>query len=144
MKLFVVIAILCGVMALVAFDARDQDVLKKRHSETVAMNFAVYRNAVFVYVFCQRNLPMGDIPLSALALPAGFQAMRPWKARIDAKTCLVWGPASPEEIERARTFFHESFALGRAENGLLVPGHEQSVPVPGVPDGNIVSVVKLN
>lgn len=141
MKALAVLFFLLGVLALFWNGApRDRE---NRQARAVAMNYAVWRNAVFLHVFAGHKEP-GEIPLAALRLPEGWTPLRNWTARIENGRCYAYGPASAEEIAAARDIFHGSFAVGRAVNGHLVPGHESAVPVPGVPEDNLVTVVNVD
>lgn len=124
------------------------------YREALAMNYATFRNAVFLHVFTDGNgnKRPGDIDLPEVLLPHGWQPLRTWRARVFSVAdnaplrCAIWGEASAEEIERVRrVLFRDSFAVGRAEGGRLVPGHGAVVPVPDfVPEGSLVSILDLD
>lgn len=138
MKALMMLMVLLGVAAIIAprFAPEEQG----RGVQAVAMNYAVYRNAAFLYAL--KNRPAGSIPHNLLGLPSEWQALRSWSARVESGRCYVFGPASAEEIAAARDLFHGSFAVGRAENGLLMP--DGRTPLPGfVPGGSLVSVIEV-
>lgn len=70
----------------------------------MAVNYAIYRNEVFRYVYEHRGLS-GDIPLASLNMPESWRALRAWRARVDAGRCYVYGEASPQEIAAVRPAF---------------------------------------
>ncbi|MEG1609970.1 MAG: type IV pilus biogenesis protein PilM [Bilophila sp.] len=137
--LFFFVGILCLFSSGSAFEASR----KQQQAQSVALNYALWRAEVLRYVF-DGHKEAGDIPFVQLQLPVGWLPLRPWKARVEDGHCYAYGPASVEEIELVRDLFKQTFALGRAENGKLVPGHGQIVPVPGIPEGSLVSVVNLD
>lgn len=142
MKALAVFMLLLGVVAMLH---RPADITGNAAYQSVAVNYGIYRSAVFRYVAANRG-HSGAIPQAALALPASWQALRVWRARVDAGRCYVYGEASHEEIATVRDMFRGSFALGMASNGRLVPALGSSaVPVPAwVPDGNLVSVTGVD
>jgi len=142
MKALVVLAFLMGVMAMMRFVSMDS--IDEQQAQAIAVNYGVFRNEVYLYVF-NGHKTTGDIASSSLNLPTGWTMMRPWKARIEAGCLYVWGPASSGEIEATRTLFWGSQAVGRADGGKLEPGHGGTTPVPAfVPEGSLVSVVGVN
>jgi hypothetical protein len=141
MKALAVLAVLIGVMAMMRFVSLDS--VDDQRAQAVALNYAIFRNEVYLYVFNGHKIP-GDIASTALSLPAGWVMMRPWKARIEAGCLYVWGAASSEEIEAARDIFWGSLAIGRADSGHLEPGHGGTTPMPAfVPEGNLASAVSV-
>ena len=139
MKILAILTFLLGVLAMIQFIPRDP--VDAQKAQAIALNYAVYRNEVYRYVFPNNRTP-GDIPLAALSLPVGWTPLRPWVARVDNNRLYVWGPASSDEIEAARDLFWGSLAIGRADSGHLEPGHAGTTPVPSfVPNGSLVSVV---
>ena len=113
-------------------------------SSAVAVNYAIYRNEVFRYVY-ENNGLAGDIPLAVLDLPESWRALRNWRARVDAGRCYVYGNASMQEIMAVRQLFRGSFALGMASNGRLVPVMGNVINVPGfIPEGSLVSITEID
>jgi hypothetical protein len=142
MKALVVLAFLMGVMAMIRFVPMEP--VDSQRARAIAVNYAAYRNAVYLHVF-NGNKASGSIAAASLNLPAGFALLRSWQARIDAGCLYVWGPASSEEIEATRDLFWGSQAVGCADGGKLEPGHGGTTPVPSfVPDGSLVSVVGID
>lgn len=140
MKILSVLAFLLGVLALIQFVPRDP--VDAQKGKAIALNYAVYRNAVFRFVFPDNKTSVGDISMASLALPVGWTPMRPWAARVENQRLYVWGPASAEEIAAARELFWGSLAIGRADGGHLEPGFGGVTPVPAfIPNGSLVSVV---
>lgn len=144
MKALAVFCICLGVLAMLCisiFSVRGID--SEKH---IAVNYGVYRNAVFEYVI-KTPTAVSNIPLTNLKLPVGWQAMRAWQHSITAgnpRICYVYGPASMEEINAVRTLFMGSFAVGYKQNGKLQPVHGVSVPLPAlIPDGSLVSVIEV-
>lgn len=140
MKALAVVALLFGVLAILSRPA-DYD-MKDASYRGIALNYAVYRNAVFLFVYGNKGFS-GDVPLSSLNLPESWRMLRTWKARVQGGRCYVYGEASPEEVEAVRQLFQGSFAVGMADGGRIVPVMGNPVPVPGfVPAGNLVSVTE--
>lgn len=144
MKALAVFFICLGIMAMLSlsiFNGLNTD--SKKH---IAVNYGVYRNAVFEYVI-KNPTAVSNIPLASLKLPVGWQAVRSWQHSITAdnpRICYVYGPASMEEINAVRTLFMGSFAVGYKQNGKLQPVHGVSVPLPAlIPDGSLVSVIEV-
>lgn len=144
MKALAVFCICLGVMAMLSlsiFNGRGVG-----NQEHIAVNYGVYRNAVFEYVI-KNPTAFTSIPLTNLKLPVGWQALRSWQHSITAgnpRVCYVYGPASMEEINAVRTLFVGSFAVGYKQNGKLQPVHGVSVPLPAlIPDGSLVSVIEV-
>jgi hypothetical protein len=141
MKALAVLAVLIGVMAMMRF--ANLDSVYDQRAQAIALNYAIFRNEVYLYVFKGHKAP-GDIASTALSLPAEWVRLRPWKARIEAGCLYVWGPASSEEIETARDIFWTSLTVGRADSGHLEPDHGGTTPIPAfVPEGNLVSAVSV-
>ena len=110
----------------------------------IAVNYAIYRNEVFRYVY-ENNGLSGDIPLAVLDLPESWRALRNWRARVDAGRCYVYGDASMQEIMAVRQLFRGSFALGMASNGRLIPVMGNVITVPAfIPNGSLVSVTEID
>ncbi|WP_043640225.1 type IV pilus biogenesis protein PilM [Desulfovibrio sp. TomC] len=141
MKALAVLMILLGLLATLRF--RGMDSQDDQRTETIAANFAVYRNEVHRYVFNSHKTP-GEIATASLDLPTGWSMLRPWHARIEAGCLYVWGEASPEEIAVVRDLYWGSYAIGRAAAGRLFPSYGGVTPVPAfVSEGDIVSVVSV-
>ena len=110
----------------------------------IAVNYAIYRNEVFRYVY-ENNGLSGDIPLTVLDLPESWRALRNWRSRVDAGRCYVYGDASMQEIMAVRQLFRGSFALGMAGNGRLIPVMGNVITVPAfIPNGSLVSVTEID
>lgn len=141
MKALAVLGFLLGVMTMLLFATPDRD--DDSAAMTVATNYAVYRNAALLYVFAHK--PTGSVPLSALTLPTGWNALHVWQTRVEGGICYVFGPASAQEIEAVRGLFNNSVGIGRADSGVLVPGEGAVIPVPAfVPHASLVSVLEVN
>lgn len=140
MKALMVLALLLGVLAILSPSVRYRDDLAPA-SRAVALNYAIYRNAAFLYA--QRHKPEGTLSQAVLDLPPEWRALRAWTARVEGGRCYVYGPASAEEIASAWELFQGSFAVGRAENGRLTP--DGVVPLPAfIPAGSLASVVEVD
>jgi len=139
MKALAVLMFVLGVLAMFHFGNMDSQ--DAQRAESIAANFAIYRNEVHRYVFNGHKTP-GDIATASLGLPTGWVMLRPWHARIEAGCLYVWGEASPEEIALVRDLYWGSYAIGRAAAGKLLPSYGGVTPVPAfVSEGDIVSVV---
>lgn len=140
MKALAVLGIFLGVMAMLQREGSDRD--NTPDAWLVATNYAIYRNAAFLYVLKEK--PTGVVPTSALKLPTGWQALRVWQTRVDAGRCYVFGAASSAEIDAAQQLFQGSFATGRVANGFLVPNSGVSIPIPAfVPNNSLVSIIAV-
>ena len=151
MKAMAIFGMLCGVLAILSFwlFSSDKD-REAAQSKSVAVNYAVYRNAVFAHVIAHtRNALPEELNQADLSLPSGWQAIRQWRHRIETtnagKLCYVFGPAQQAEITAIRDLFLGSFAVGHKHQGQLVPAHGASMPLPGyIPEGHVVSVIEVN
>lgn len=145
MKALVVFGILLGVIAMLGIQVFSSS--QTENTNSVAVNYGIYRNAVFEHVI-KTPTAINTIPLAALSLPAGWQALRTWEHRITAgnpRFCYVYGPASMQEINAVRKLFMGSFAVGYKQEGVLYPLHGSQVPLPGfIPDGFLVSVIEVS
>lgn len=140
MKALMVLALLLGVMAMLARTPAEYAEREPR-AQIIALNYAVYRNQAFLYAHKHKGFN-GSVPLSALGLPSEWRALRPWTARMESGRCYVYGAASAEEIEAVRELFRGSFAVGRAEGGRLVPDGRASLPG-FIPTDSLVSIVEV-
>lgn len=142
MRALAVLGFLLGLLLL--FQRPYEAAHEESAAQTVAMDFGLFRGAVFRFVQDNRGYS-GEIPLGSLSLPESRRPLRDWKARVEGGVCYVYGQASPEEMEAARRLFRGSSAVGMAENGRLVPMLTTNpIPVPGfVPNGNLVSVTAM-
>jgi len=131
-------------LGLIAFITPDfSKPIQAYEPSAAALNYALFRQAVHQYVFSGHKTA-GPIPAGSLQMPSGWITMRPWNAQIASGFLYVWGVASPDEIEATRELFWESYAIGRASGGLLVPNYGGTTSIPSfVPDGNLVSVVGI-
>lgn len=137
MKSLAVYALMLGLLAMFAFSEPSSD---SGRTESLAVNFALFRNAAWAYAHEHPELT-GTLPVDVLPLPYGWTAVRSWTARTESGVCYVYGPASAEEIADVRRVFHNSETMGTAVDGRLVPG---SVPLPGfIPAGAMVSLMEV-
>ncbi len=138
MKALAVLAILLGVIAVLSprSNLREHDY----GNRTIALNYAIYRNAAFSYAL--KNKPSGVISSSVLDLPQEWKSLRLWTARMEGGRCYVYGPASADEIAAAWELFQGSFAIGRSENGHLTP--DGLTPLPAfIPADCLASVIEV-
>lgn len=142
MKLMAVIILFLGCMAIfrpeVTMDNADMG-----KTVVIATNFAIWRNAVLEYVLTTKTAS-GEIPLSALRLPTTWTPLRSWTARVTGGVCYAFGPASAPEIAAVQSLFHGSASIGRVEGGHLVSLYSKTAPVSGVPEGYLVSVIRID
>lgn len=139
MKILAVLALLLGLLAILSPSVSYRDDYAPA-AQSVALNYAIYRNAAILYAL--KHKPNGTISQAVLELPDGWHALRAWSARVEGGRCYVYGPASAEEIAAAWELFQGSFAVGRAENGRLMP--DGLTPLPAfVPAGSLASVVEV-
>ena len=142
MKALAVLGLLLGLLLI--FQRPYEAAHEESAAQAVAMDFGLFRNAVFRFVQNNRS-HSGEIPLSDLSLPESRRPLRDWKARVEGGVCYVYGEATPEEAEAARQIFQGSLSIGMAENGRLIPVLTTTpIPVPAfVPNGNLVSVTEM-
>lgn len=137
MKSLAVYALMLGLLAMFAFSEPGAE---SGRAESLAVNFALFRNAAWTYAHENPDFT-GALPMDGLSLPHGWTAARPWEARTENGICYVYGPASAEEIADARRVFRNSQAVGYAVAGRLDPG---SLPLPGfIPAGWLVSLMEV-
>ncbi|MDR2055453.1 MAG: type IV pilus biogenesis protein PilM [Desulfovibrio sp.] len=144
MKALAVLAFLVGVMALM-HSHLDWSHKADRNppAKAAALNYVIFRNEAFWYALTHPGVN-GDISTGVLNLPAGWRAVRTWRARVDSGNCYAWGPAGSEEISAARHLLWGSQTIGRNDNGRLVPGNGVIIPIPSfVGNGDLVSVISL-
>lgn len=138
MKTIMILSLLLGVIAFFQWSPDSSDTGK---AHTIAVNYAIYRNAAFYYA--QKYKPSdGIIATSVLDLPSEWQSLRIWTAQMDDTCCYVFGEANADEIDAVCDLFQASLAVGYAQNGKLMPQLGNAVALPSfIPDGNIVSVI---
>ena len=136
MVLFVILGVMSELMVHIRVERADE-------GRSVALNYVIYRQAVFLYA--HEHQPQGEIFSASLRLPLGWRALRAWKARVQDGKLYVYGPASEWEIEAARQMLRNSMSVGRAENGRLAPQWGSVVSIPNfVPEGSLTSVIEVN
>lgn len=141
MKAFAILGFLIGIMVMFIMNI-DKNSHEDERIQTIALNYAVYRNAAFAYVFANKNTVNGEIAQNVLALPTGWQALRQWRIYVDAGHCYIFGEASAAEISAARVLFQNSLAIGMANQGKLMPNGKTAVPS-FVPNNSLVSIISL-
>lgn len=140
MKALATLFTLLGVMAMTTPDMALQNANYKPHS--VAVNFAIYRNAVNKYVIGNSPLAAEEISASLLDLPSGWKPMRIWANRLNSGNCYVWGPVQKAEAAEISKLFMGSHAIGVKRNGSLVTAHGTGIALPVfIPEKSIVSVI---
>lgn len=148
MKLLAVFVFLLAVIAFWSFRPEPSD-RESARNDSVALNYALFRNAVFDYALKTKTsgsvLP-GDPGLTTL--PSGWINIRPWQGLIleaDGQLfCYVFGPARPEEVVAVQHLFNYSKAVGWNNAGVLVRnGDPLSLPSV-IPSGALVSVIRLD
>ncbi|OEU68024.1 MAG: pilus assembly protein PilM [Desulfovibrio sp. S3730MH75] len=131
---------LLGTMAMVS-----QEMPTPRNSpkaESIAVNYAIYRNAVNNFVTSNSTITTGEVPVSNLSIPSGWKPMRAWANRMDSGNCYVWGAVQGNESEEIRKIFMGSFAIGVKQNGFLTNAHGADTSLPTfIPENSIVSVI---
>ena len=144
MKALAVLGFLIGVMAMMYSHldwSRQAD--GNPSAKATALNYVIFRDAANWHALTHSGVA-GDISQSSLNLPAGWRAARSWRARVDSGRCYVWGTADNEEIAAVRQLLRGSQAVGRNENGRLVPGNGAVIAIPSfVGNGDIVSVISV-
>jgi hypothetical protein len=147
MKALAFFAFLVGAIAFWSLrpegSARDET-----RSDAVAVNYALFRNAVFDFALAsktQGNVLPGD---SGLALPSGWRGLRDWHGLIQEEEenlfCYVFGPMEPDEIAAVQKLFNYSRTVGWNNAGVLNRNGDP-LPLPAIiPHGAVVSVIRLD
>ncbi|WP_031484883.1 type IV pilus biogenesis protein PilM [Maridesulfovibrio frigidus] len=131
---------LLGTMAMVSQEMPTQRNSPK--AESIAVNYAIYRNAVNNFVTSNSTITTGEVPVSNLSIPPGWKPMRAWANRMDSGNCYVWGAVQGNESEEIRKIFMGSFAIGVKRNGFLTNAHGADTTLPAfIPENSIVSVI---
>ncbi len=151
MKVLAIAAILIGFAAfwagLLRSELPDRDELR---GAAVAANYVVFRNAVFNYVLTQENAVAGSIlpDNPALKLPHGWVRLRDWRGLVREEDgllhCYVYGPTSPEEVEAVQELLNHSMGLGWNDAGVFIGNAPPRPLPPDVPQGAIVSVIRID
>ena len=142
MKIFALLGIVLLAFAMLAPNLSEPETARDRSAAAIAMNYALFREAVFYRVFVEGYKNDRTISLSELDMPNAWIFLRQWRARVEDGKCVVWGEAAEKEIREVRRLFHGSLAVGRNENGRIWPWAQNPVPVPAfVPEGSLVTVV---
>lgn len=144
MKIMAVLFFLLGILALI-IGPRSEKEPEQRREQSVALNFAQFRQAVMAHVLNDPDAHDGVVDTADLKLPEGWERLRPWQARISENRLYVWGAASWAETRAIRHILLNSWTLGRSEQGILRPRHEgQSITLPAfISDGCAVSLFSL-
>lgn len=148
MKAFAFACLILGLLAsaFMVFRSPQTEVYTETKHQMLAINFAIFRNAAHQFVHHNQNdaLTMGTIPQASFVawLPSGWQPMRDWKVRVESSVCYVYGATNSDEADAIRRLLYRgSYALGRKEQGQLVPDHDGAMPIPDwIPEGNLVSM----
>lgn len=144
MKALAVFCLILGVMAMVYLASPQNRV---NEVSAIAINYAVYRNAVFTHVI-KTPTASNSVTESVLKLPKGWHSLRSWQNRITStgttRICYVFGSASMEEISAMRKLFMGSAAVGYKKGGVLLPAQGGSITLPAfIPEGAVVSVIEV-
>jgi len=149
MKILTVFVVLLAALAFWSFRPEPPD-REAAKNDSVAMNYALFRTAVFDYALRTKTsgsvLP-GDPGLTLL--PSGWRNIRPWQGLIQEEAdeqlyCYVFGPAQPDEVLAVQKLFNNSKAVGWNNAGDLVRnGNPLSLPS-DIPHGAIVSIMRLD
>lgn len=148
MKAGAIAFLMFGLIALYfgVFSSNQSREIKEAKSQVLAINFAVFRNAVHQYVHHNQLEAVGEITFNNFSrwVPHGWLPMRDWKAQVENGICYVYGQADTDEIEAIRVLYKGSFALGRNDTGSLVPSHNAPMPVPNfIPHNAVVSMTEV-
>lgn len=151
MKALLMAVILAGFLSFWSFLVFRSDMAEhsELRGEAVAINYVMFRESVFDYVFSLNTVAPGSITPDnpALNLPQGWNALRDWKVLLQKEDdgqlyCYIYGPAAPEEIRAAQKLMNHSRAIGWNDGGFFsVTGW----PLPGaVGGGDIVSLIRID
>ena len=141
MKVMAILVFMLGILALVV---GPQSRTRTDREQNVAMNFIQYRQAVMAHVLNHPNMN-GVVNIASLTLPAGWQRLRDWQARVSQHRLYIWGTASRAEAQSVREKLFNSWSPGHSEQGILQPLHDGvSIQLPQfIPDGCVVSLLSL-
>ena len=143
MRMMAPLFLLLGILALIIGPRFDKEP-EQRREQSVALNFVQFRQAVMSHAL-NVDAHDGVVDIATLELPEGWESLRPWQARISENRLYIWGTASWGEVQAVRNILFNSWALGRSEQGILRPRHdERSITLPQfIPDGCVVSLFSL-
>lgn len=144
MRIMAILFLLLGILALIVGPRTEKDA-EQRRDQSVALNFAQFRQAVMAHVLNEPDAHDGIVDTTDLTLPEGWERLRPWQARISQNRLYVWGTASWAEVRAVRSILLNSWTLGRSEQGILRPRHDgRNITLPQfIPDGCVVSLFSL-
>lgn len=147
MKILAVCFMLLGLIAFWSIRS-DRDPYDAARAESLTLNYGIFRNAVFDYAHRVKTEGIVTADNPALELPDGWTGLRAWRGviqRQDAQLyCYVFGPARPEEIVAVQKAFRNSRAVGWNDNGIFIRNGDP-MPLPTmIPDGSVVSVIRLD
>ncbi len=147
MKALAVCMLLLGCIAF--WSGRpDREQREKAQAQSLAVNYGIFRNAVFAHAHSTKaeGVFLPDSP--ALTLPSGWVSVRAWRGVVHQQEgqlfCYVYGPARPEEVVAIQEAFRGSAAVGWNNNGFFARNGDP-MPLPEmIPDGAIVSAVRID
>jgi hypothetical protein len=147
MKAMAFCILLLGLIAFWSFRPEETG-QEEFQSEALALNYAIFRNAVFDYAYKVKT-PGSVLPDHPdLVLPSGWKHIRPWEGHIqeesDGLYCYVFGPAQPQEVAAVMKLFNQSRDVGWNNGGVFVR-NGQPRPLPSlIPHGAVVSVIRID
>ncbi len=151
MKVLATAAILMGFAAfwggLLRSELVDRD---ETRGAAVAANYVIFRNAVFNYVLALEMVGAGTIlpDNPALKLPHGWIRLRDWRGLVREEDgllhCYVYGPAGPEEVAAIQALLNHSMGVGWNDAGVFAGNAPPRPLPPDVPQGAIVSVIRID
>lgn len=148
MKIMAFCIMLLGFIAFLSFRPEETD-REDLQGEAVALNYAIFRNAVFDYAhkFKTPGSVLPDTP--GLVLPSGWLNIRPWEGLIQEEGdgrlyCYVFGPAQPQEVAAVMKLLNQSQAVGWNNAGVFVRNGQPRPLPPFIPHKALVSIIRVD
>ena len=150
MKMLAIFMFILGSIAFWSFNPDRGKEREEASSEAVAMNYAIFRNAVFAYALkVKTGGPVFPGNQGLTTLPNGWKNIRDWQGLIQEESdgqmfCYVFGPAEPAEVIAVQKLFNYSKTVGWNDSGVFNRNGDPLVLPAVIPHGSVVSVIRLD
>jgi hypothetical protein len=128
----------------------DSPEYEDANNEAIAINYAIFRNAVHDYAYKTKTpgVILPDDP-GLTTIPPGWTELRDWVGLVEDDGsgelfCYVYGPAQPGEILFVMKLYNYSRAVGWNNAGIFERNGDPLALPDFIPNGNVVSVVRLD